>query len=649
MAYRATDFAYGQLASGITASATSLTLIAGEGARFPALAVGDVTYCVLFNTSGVTEIIGVTEILGDTMTIVRGQGLPATTAVAWNAGDNIQLRPTAQALTAFAARQDLTSMAVSTTLTTAQSGTIVAFTGAAAVTATLPAPSPGLRYKFLGNLYANAITGGTFVKLDGTTATTYTMAASGGAEVEVECDGTNWRIQDAAVTTTATNLAGGAAGAISYQTAPGVSAMLAAGVGVLVAGVTPSYTTTPTLTGTNFSGIPNTALTGFGASSGIATLDSTGKLTPAQIPASLVGALVYQGVWNASTNTPAITSSVGTKGNYYKVSVAGATLIDGNSQWNIGDTIVFDGATWDKIDGIANEVISIAGTASQITASASSGVITLSLPATINVNTSGNAATATSAGSATTATTATNLAGGLANELVMQSAAGTTTFLAAPTVANTSPVFNGTSIGWASVSGGGGLLAYLTYDTRGTLRTTAGTNGAQAVVDGIGLFIFSTSSTAADDDETAFVASGGVWLLEGASWDAAFAYWLPDYWSNVERIEDLENGVTVPPNVTTLQTNVTTLQTFQAKFLESTFSMTITSLASLATQTFTDTVTGANLGDTVIVTPGNFIGPYVVFSAWVSAANTVTIELYNPSATAATLTASTWAVRVINQ
>ena len=42
-------------------------------------------------------------------------------------------------------------------------------------------------------------------------------------------------------------------------------------------------------------------------------------------------------------------------------------------------------------------VTSIAGTANQVTASASTGGVTLSLPATINVNTSGNAATATTA------------------------------------------------------------------------------------------------------------------------------------------------------------------------------------------------------------------------------------------------------------
>lgn len=60
--------------------------------------------------------------------------------------------------------------------------------------------------------------------------------------------------------TTATNIAGGAAGSIPYQTGSNATALLAAGSGVLVGGSTPSYSTTPTLTGTNFSAIPNGAL-----------------------------------------------------------------------------------------------------------------------------------------------------------------------------------------------------------------------------------------------------------------------------------------------------------------------------------------------------------------------------------------------------
>ena len=98
-----------------------------------------------------------------------------------------------------------------------------------------------------------------------------------------------------------------------------------------------------------------------GANNGVATLDAGGKLSVSQIPASLVGAVVYQGTWNANTNTPTLASGTGTKGDYYVVSTAGTTTINGISQWNAGDTIIFNGAVWNKIDGASPEVLSVAG------------------------------------------------------------------------------------------------------------------------------------------------------------------------------------------------------------------------------------------------------------------------------------------------
>ena len=64
-----------------------------------------------------------------------------------------------------------------------------------------------------------------------------------------------------------------------------------------------------------------------------------------------IGALNYKGTWNASTNNPTLTSSVGTKGDYYVVSVAGSTNLDGETLWGVGDWAVFNGSTWQKVDG----------------------------------------------------------------------------------------------------------------------------------------------------------------------------------------------------------------------------------------------------------------------------------------------------------
>jgi len=106
-----------------------------------------------------------------------------------------------------------------------------------------------------------------------------------------------------------------------------------------------------------------------GAANGTATLGADSKLTSSQIPASLVGAVVYQGVWNAFTNSPTLASSTGTKGFYYKVSVGGDTTLDGIDEWFIGDTVIFNGTTWDKIDGQDVEVLSVAGLTGAISAS----------------------------------------------------------------------------------------------------------------------------------------------------------------------------------------------------------------------------------------------------------------------------------------
>lgn len=67
-----------------------------------------------------------------------------------------------------------------------------------------------------------------------------------------------------------------------------------------------------------------------------------------------IGALNYVGAWDATTNTPTIVSSVGTKGDYYQVSVAGNTNINGISNWGVGDVIAFNGATWQRIEGGAD-------------------------------------------------------------------------------------------------------------------------------------------------------------------------------------------------------------------------------------------------------------------------------------------------------
>ena len=87
-----------------------------------------------------------------------------------------------------------------------------------------------------------------------------------------------------------------------------------------------------------------------GVANGVATLDGSGKVPIGQIPDAVIGALNYQGTWNATTNSPTLTSSVGTKGFYYVVSVAGSTNLNGITDWQVGDWAVYNGSAWQKVD-----------------------------------------------------------------------------------------------------------------------------------------------------------------------------------------------------------------------------------------------------------------------------------------------------------
>jgi len=66
---------------------------------------------------------------------------------------------------------------------------------------------------------------------------------------------------------------------------------------------------------------------------------------------NVIGALNYKGTWNANTNDPTLTSGVGVKGDYYVVSVAGTTNLDGVDFWGVGDWAVFNGSVWQRVEG----------------------------------------------------------------------------------------------------------------------------------------------------------------------------------------------------------------------------------------------------------------------------------------------------------
>lgn len=97
-------------------------------------------------------------------------------------------------------------------------------------------------------------------------------------------------------------------------------------------------------------------LTDTGQANGIASLDGNGRVPYTQLPES---AMEFKGTWNASTNTPTLTSGVGDSGDFYVVSVGGTW---NNIDFNVNDRIIFDGVTaHDWIRLVAGEVNSVNG------------------------------------------------------------------------------------------------------------------------------------------------------------------------------------------------------------------------------------------------------------------------------------------------
>jgi hypothetical protein len=92
-----------------------------------------------------------------------------------------------------------------------------------------------------------------------------------------------------------------------------------------------------------------------------------------------IGALNYKGTWDANANSPALASSVGTKGDYYVVSTAGSTNLNGISNWGVGDWAAYNGSVWQRVEGGAdgNFVnLSVTGTSTLADTKAIGDVIT---------------------------------------------------------------------------------------------------------------------------------------------------------------------------------------------------------------------------------------------------------------------------------
>ena len=100
-------------------------------------------------------------------------------------------------------------------------------------------------------------------------------------------------------------------------------------------------------------------LTQKGANNGVATLDAGGKIPTAQLPSAV---MTFEGVWNASTNTPTLVDGTGDPGMVYLVTVAGTQNLGSGSQtFAVGDWVVANSSTvWQKSIN-SNAVVSVNG------------------------------------------------------------------------------------------------------------------------------------------------------------------------------------------------------------------------------------------------------------------------------------------------
>lgn len=179
-----------------------------------------------------------------------------------------------------------------------------------------------------------------------------------------------------------------------------------------------------------------------------------------------------------------------------------------------------------------------------------------------------------------------------------------------------------------AIIGSSGAVPTFAYDNRAALRTRAGVSGDQAIVEGLGLFVFATGSDEPDDDESCFATATGRWLMEAVHWDVVSTWQMPD--DDARDVFDEDEPLRFDAR-------------FGARVLHGIAVNAITTLASISTASFTGTVTGAAVGDRVLITPRAEIGSTadgtarLAFYGTVSAADTVRITLVNPSAAAAAI------------
>jgi len=177
-------------------------------------------------------------------------------------------------------------------------------------------------------------------------------------------------------------------GLLKYRTKTQIRSDIGAGTGDgTVTSVSSGNTNTITVGG---SATAPTISANTGAVSSSSSNLATGAQIQTAINTAVTGVLAFQGTWNASSNSPTLTSGSGTPGHYYIVGTAGSTNLDGITDWAVGDWAVFsDLATdaWQKIDNTQVGNVTGSGANTRIPIWNSSSNITSDSGLTFNTST----------------------------------------------------------------------------------------------------------------------------------------------------------------------------------------------------------------------------------------------------------------------
>jgi len=328
------------------------------------------------------------------------------------------------------------------------------------------------------------------------------------------------------------------------------------GSGTITAASPNALTIGTGLSGTSYNGstpvtiaISNTGVSAgtYGSATAIpsVTVNAQGQIT--SVTTNPLNSPAYQGTWNASTNNPTLTSSVGTNNNYYIVSTAGTTTLNGISLWSVGDWVIFNGTTnaWEKINGSSSEAfnaITVTGLtgymyangSSQVTASTTIPTSALSGQVAIaNGGTNGTATPTAGAVAYGTGTAYAFTAAGTSNQVLISNGAsapswsslsslGVTSFSGGTTglTPNTATTGAITLAGTLAVGNGG---TGLTSVTAGSLLYGNGTSALNTLGIGTANYVLTSSGSAPQWTAPSSVTVGTATNLAGGS-AGAIAY-----------------------------------------------------------------------------------------------------------------------------